>query len=240
MSGEKPKIEQLAVEMAFWHAYREAYRAKGIDIAQFYADLAADEKTRLKSPGAREDFTELCRDGCLQLVLAAIVALFRFSPHLQNLWTEMVGSAYRREKTTKTLGNTVATLESLFGGLIGSEGEAQREQFRKMGRLPLSSLVSELRFYIKLINAADRIAVDTGSDSLEEVCKYLLASYAKRATGNFHNRNVSSLIEELGGSSYEETTQRMWRRRNYSRLDKHLSWITDLLIAGSVVIAGSA
>ena len=77
MSGEKPKIEQLAVEVAFWHAYREAYRANGIDIAQFYADLAADEKQRLKSPGAREDFTELCRDGCLQLVLAGVFGLLR-------------------------------------------------------------------------------------------------------------------------------------------------------------------
>jgi hypothetical protein len=152
----------------------------------------------------------------------------------------MVGSAYRREKTTKTLEKAVATLEGLFGGLIASEDEAQREQFRKIGRLPLSSLVSELGFYIRLINGADRIAVDTESHSLVEVCKYLLASYAKRATGNFHDRNVSGLIEELSGSSYEELAQRMWRRRNYSRLDKHSSWLTDILIAASVVIAQSA
>ncbi len=149
----------------------------------------------------------------------------------------MVGSVYRREKTTKTLGKAVETLESLFGGLMAAEDEAQREQFRRMGRLPLSSLVSELRFYIKLINGADRIRVDTGSHSLVEVCKYLLASYAERATGNFHDRNVSGLIEELTGSSYEEPAQRMWRKRNYRRLDKHFSSMTDLLIAASVVIA---
>jgi hypothetical protein len=95
MRDEKPRIEQLTSELALWHAYREGRRANGIDIAQFYEDLAAEEKQRLKSPGAREDFTELCEDGCLQLALAAIVALFRFSPRLENLWTEMVGSAYR-------------------------------------------------------------------------------------------------------------------------------------------------
>jgi hypothetical protein len=92
MRDEKPRIEQLTSKLALWHAYREGRRAKGIDIAQFYEDLAAEEKQRLKSPGAREDFTELCEDGCLQLVLAAIVALFRFSPRLENLWTEMVVS----------------------------------------------------------------------------------------------------------------------------------------------------
>ena len=84
MSGEKPKIEQLAVEMAFWHAYREAYRAKGIDIAQFYADLAADEKQRLKSPGAREDFIELCEAECFQPMVAGILALLRYSPLLER------------------------------------------------------------------------------------------------------------------------------------------------------------
>jgi hypothetical protein len=194
MSREKRKIEHLADEVAFWHAYREIYRAKGIDIAQFYADLAADEKQRLKSRGARDDFTELCEDGCFDLVLSAIVALFRFSPHLENFWIEMVGSAYRREKTTKTLEKAGATLEGLFDGLIASEDEDHRTQFRKMGRLPLSSLVSELRFYIKLINGADRIAADTGLHSLKEVCKYLLASYVKRAMGSFHDRNVSGLI----------------------------------------------
>jgi hypothetical protein len=62
MSGEKPKIEELAMEVAFWRAYREAYRTKGVDIAQFYAELAAEEKQRLRSPGARDDFTELCED----------------------------------------------------------------------------------------------------------------------------------------------------------------------------------
>jgi hypothetical protein len=240
MSGEKPKIEELAMEVAFWRAYREAYRTKGVDIAQFYAELAAEEKQRLRSPGARDDFTELCEDGCFQLVLAAIVALFRFSPRLENLWTVMVGTAYRREKTTKTLEKAAATLEGLFGGLISAEDEAQREQFRKMGRLPLSSLVSELRFYNKVINGADRIAVDTESHSLVEVCKYLLASYVKRATGDFHDRNVSGLIEELISSSYEESAQRMWRKRNYSRLDKHFAWVTDLLIVASVVVAHSA
>ena len=126
MSDEKPQIEQLPSGEALWHAYREGRRAKGIDIVQFYEDLAAEEKQRLKSPGARGDFTELCEDGCLQLALAAIVALFRFSPRLENLWTEMVGSVYRREKTTKTLEKAVATLEGLFGGLITSEDEAQR------------------------------------------------------------------------------------------------------------------
>src|SRR5271154_4922646 len=38
---DKPKIEELAGEVALWNSYREARRVQGIDIAQLYADLAA-------------------------------------------------------------------------------------------------------------------------------------------------------------------------------------------------------
>jgi len=57
-------------------------------------------------------------------------------------------------------------------------------------------------------------------------------------TGRFHDRSVSGLVGEvLGPSDYNEVAQRMWRSRNYERIDKHYSWITRFLVAMSVVIA---
>jgi hypothetical protein len=57
-------------------------------------------------------------------------------------------------------------------------------------------------------------------------------------TGRFHDRNVSGLIAEVTGSTdYIEVAQRMWRGRNYKRIDKHFSWMTRFLVAMSVVIA---
>ena len=70
---EKPRIEELADEVALWNSYRQVHLAKGIDVT-LYGELAAEQKQSLTSPGAREDFTELCEAGCLQLALAAIVS----------------------------------------------------------------------------------------------------------------------------------------------------------------------
>ena len=101
--ADKPKIEELADEVALWNSYREARRVQGIDIAQLYADLAAEQKQALTSPGAREDFTELCTDGCFQITLAALVVLLRYSPQLESYWAELVGRPENREKSARNL-----------------------------------------------------------------------------------------------------------------------------------------
>ena len=57
-------------------------------------------------------------------------------------------------------------------------------------------------------------------------------------TGRFHDRSVSGLIGEIVGSpDYNEVAHRMWRARNYERIEKHFSWIPRFLVAMSVVIA---
>jgi hypothetical protein len=234
----KPKIEELPDEVAFWKAYRETRRAKGFDIAKFYTDLAEGEKQRLTSPGAREDFTELCEAGCLQLVLAGIVTLLRYSPLLEGFWTEMVGHPENREKATRALENAAQKLEKLFNSVIASENEGKNVEFAKIGRLPVSQVISELRIYIRFINFASSLSADTETRSPVELSKYLLSSYVRVMTGRFHDRSVSGLVGEVSASpEYNEVAHRMWRTRNYVRIDKHFSWMTRFLVAMSIVIA---
>jgi hypothetical protein len=64
---DKPKIEELTDELAFWNTFREIRRAKGLDIDRLYADWAGELAQGLTSPGAREDFAELCKAGCVVL-----------------------------------------------------------------------------------------------------------------------------------------------------------------------------
>jgi|SRR5580700_2122486 hypothetical protein len=74
--------------------------------------------------------------------------------------------------------------------------------------------------------------------ALQELSKYLLTSYIRKMTGRFHDRSASVLIQELvGPTNYDEVAQRMWRARNYKRIDKHCSWMTRFLVATSVVVA---
>ena len=239
--ADKPGIEELAAELTFWNTYRESRQAAGINVEQAFAAWAEEQEQRLTSPGAREDFAELRKDGCLPLVLAAMVALLRHSPRLETVWEMMVGSAENRRKATRGLEKAAATLEEAFGALIAIEDEAQRAAFANIGRIPFSRMLSELHFYIRFINLAESLRKDTGSHSLGEVSKYLLSSYVKRMTGRFRDRNVSGLLGEVTGPvDYNEVAQRMWRNRNYKRLEKHFSWMTDFLVAMSVVIAHPA
>jgi hypothetical protein len=234
---DKPKFEEIEIERALLDAYRKRWQAKGFNLDESLISWAKEEAKTLETWSARTDFDELCTHGCTPEILAVLIASFRFSPNLENFWTEMVGHPDNRQKTTKTLENAAVALETLFRRFIESEDERQRAEFTKLRRLPISAVVSELRFYIKFITLAERLSVDSESNSLAEICKYILAGYVKRSTGRFHDRNVSALIAVLTDSKgFDEVAHRMWRSRNYKRLDNHFSWIVALLIAMSVAM----
>jgi hypothetical protein len=237
----KHELDRVEAAQALWDAHRKVLRASGIDLDKASAEWAAKEAQKLASPGARSDFAELRRHGCIPQVLAAIIVLFRFSPRAERLWAEMVGRPDKREKVTRALGKAAAILEDVFGELIDAEDESQRAALANIGRIPLSRLVSELRFYVSYLNLAEWLAADTESHSLREVTRYLLASYVKRVTGRFCDRNVSALLGEVvGPSDYTEVAQRMWRARNYKRLEKHFSKLSDILVKMGLVIAHRA
>jgi hypothetical protein len=218
-------------------AYRERWQAAGFNLDEVLISWGKEEAKALETWSVRADFDELCTHGCRPEILALLIASFRFNPNLENFWTEMVGHPDNRQKTTKTLENAAVALETLFGRLIESEDEGQRAEFTKLRRLPISAVVSELRFYIKFITLAERLSVYAESNSLTEICKYILAGYVKRSRGIFHDINVSALIAVLTDSQgFDEVAHRMWRSRNYKRLDKHFSWIAALLVAMSVAM----
>jgi hypothetical protein len=238
MSTQKPRVEELQEEVAFWKSYREICRSKQIDTFKLYMNLAEEEKQNLASPGAREEFIELCEAGCFQPILAGIVMLLRNAALLEAFWTAMVGHPDNREKTTRTLESAAQTLESLFSVVIGTEKEGKNTELERIGRLPVSRLVNELRLYTRLIKFASSISAETETRSPAELAKYLASSYVRSITGRFHDRSVSGLVSEACGSpEYDEVAHRMWRTRNYERIDKHFSWMTRFLVAMSVVIA---
>jgi hypothetical protein len=219
-------------EQALWNAYLESWQSRGINIDEHFAKWAEQEAQKLNSPGAQEDFAELCKDACNPQVLAANITLIRYCPRFESIWAMMVGPPENRQKVAGILEDAAATLENVFRGFMAVEDENDRAKFAKIGRIPPSRMVSELRLYGRLINMAKLLAVDTEAHSLEEVSRYILSSYVNRATGRPHDKNVSGLIAEITNSPhYNEVAYRMWRNRNYERLEKYFSWIIDLLVA---------
>lgn len=232
-----PEPDPYKEEQALWSVYRQTRRSRGIDIDKVLAEWVEQEKQKLNSPGAREDFAELCKDGCHAQALAAIVMLIRNCPRLEGLWTMVVGPPENRQKATRTLESAAATLEEFLGVFISAEGEKDQAEFAKIGRIPPSRMISELRLYGRAIRMAELLAIETEAHSLIEVSKYILSSYVNQMTRSFHDRNVSGLIGETADSTdFNEVAHRMWRYRNYERLEKNFSWMTNLLVAMSIVI----
>jgi len=222
---------------ALWNLHRQSRLSAGVDIDQFYADCAEYVKQGLPSPGAREDFAELCKDGCHAQAVAAIITLIRYCPQLEDFWKMIVGPPGDRERVIRALENAAAALEEVLKIPIALEDEKNREEFAKIGRIPPSRMISELRVYGGLIMLVESLRADTEVHSLAEVSKYFLSSYVKRMTGSFHDRNVSGLIGEAAGlPDCNDVSHRMWRHRNYERLEKNFSGMTDLLVAISIVM----
>lgn len=196
---DKPRIEELAGEAELWNAYREVWRSRGFDVARLHAEWAAEVKQGLTSPGAREDFAELCAAGCLPQSLAVLFGLLRYSPLLERFWAEMVGQPSNRKKAIRKLENAAQTLEMLYGDVLALGSKEENERFTKIGRIPVSRMVSELRAHIKFIRFAETIRADTETHSPAELARYLLTGYVKRVTGDFHDRNVSGLLAEIVG-----------------------------------------
>jgi hypothetical protein len=139
------------------------------------------------------------------------------------------------------LENASGALEELFSPLKAIEDVELNTKFAQLGRISPARIISELRFYIRFINAAESTAADTENHSLAELLKYILSGYVNRATGRFHDKNVSGLIAETSGPlEYNEFAHRMWRSRNYERLEKHLSGLVELLFALGVAIGSAA
>ncbi len=157
---------------------------------------------------------------------------------MERFWIEIVCRPERRQRATRALEKAGAIIEEVFEDFIAIEDEMPKDAWNSLGHLLPSGLVSELRFYVSLLNIGEGMEAGTKKPrSIREVTKYLLASYVKRTTGRFHDGNVSGLLAEVFGPvDYNEVAQRMWRSRNYARLEKQFSKLTDFAVATSVVI----
>src|SRR5712692_5454693 len=158
---DRPKLDKLEAVQGFWDAHRRVLRARRVNLDKVAAEWAAKQARMLASPGAQTDFAELCTHGCVPQVLAGILALFRFAPRVKKLWAEMVGRPDKRQKATRTLEQAAAMLEDVLREFIAAEDESVRTALVSMERLPVSRLVSELRFYGQVLNWAEGLAADT-------------------------------------------------------------------------------
>jgi len=233
-SANKLHPDKLAVAQNFWIANRNILLARRIDPARW----AQRQVRKLAWPEARACFIELSKKKCTPEVLAAILALYRHSALFQRIWTFLVGDPRKRQRVSNALEKAALMIEDVFQDVLAAEDDDVRAQYVDRGRIPLSRLTSELRFYCGFLGMAESISSETETHSLREFLKYLLVGYIKRATGRFHDREVSALLAELDDApNFNERAQSMWRSRNYKRLDAHHWKVADFVADMAIVIA---
>jgi len=233
--GERDNSEPV---QQLWDFHNEILRKRGIDLKERLLSWVKKQKEGFRDPHSKIEFEELCRDGCVPQVLSVLLSFIRYSPKLSGFWTLIVGDAKSRRAISRSLEMAAAALEDQFKEVVADDSEEQRKQFEELGRVPLSTLVAELRLYVSFINMAEELKIEVGTRSIEEFARFLLTDYVGRSTGRFHDRNIATLFGEIKGFEvYEEAAQRMWRERNYDRLVKHHKKIGDFLLAIGAVIA---
>jgi hypothetical protein len=220
-----------------WEVNVDIVKKRGIDLPAVVVAGAESVRVALMEPGARTDFDQLCERGCFAPVLALLVWFMRFSPNIRELWSEMMGKRERRQRAIRTFQKAADTIDDIFADLVKAENEIT-SQFTTAGFASPAKVTESLRFYCRVLDFSKEVASRAKIRSSEEMAKFLLTSYVSKATGKPCDRNVSGIVAEiLGPTDHNEVAQRMWRHRNSKRLKENLTWITDLLHAGGVVVA---
>lgn len=228
--------DQFEDEGAAWDVFAEIWAARGVNLNKVARDWAKKEMSKLQSPGAQTDFRELCDEGCSPIILACIQALMRFSPELPVFWSHIAGPAHQRRKVARVLERTAKTFEDSFQDAITGDMKVPH-RLTSQGIVPPKTVVASLRFYSKLLNLEETLTSTGETRSGEEVAKYLLVGYVEKATGRYRDRNTATIIGEiLGPVGYDDVAQRMWRHRNFVRLDGNFSGLISFLFAMGVVI----
>jgi hypothetical protein len=238
-AGKRAALQNL------WEVYREIFAHRGVDIAEQSAKWAEQKRQSLEEHGATGSFDHLCKHRCAKLPLAIAVGIVQPLRSSGKKWGKIMGATRQRDQKIRALEKAANVLEDLLGlvadelivdtdGLMDTES---RKALRKELVSPReNALKSATNIYVPdpaiTINALRTYAsiLKNTTASPDMFAKYLISAYVYRATGGFHDVEVSSLLGAAMGVFYDETAHRMWRNRNYRRLDKSLGSVADLLI----------
>jgi len=209
----------------------------GLNLEDVWAAWAEQQEQRLASPGARTDFVELCQAGCVPRVLASIIAIVRFAPQLNEWWYETLGNIKAGQKLILSLEEAAMALKNFYAPGTAPEN-SKTTDFALPGLLSPRGLAAHMESHRDMVMFFGELAGKFEVKSFQDITRYLLVGYVRRATGRCHDRNISGVLGEIvGPADYDEVAQRMWRNRNYERLEQHLSMLPDLLLCLSLAVS---
>lgn len=236
-----------------WSLHRLILARRGVDISPGLAPWAEQKRSCLEQFDARNSFDSLCVDGCEAIPLATLIAVIKPLRSFEDKWRGFSGTPRQRRQTIRSLEKAANALETMLDAIDAVitagfpsdpiEGDRLENRWRMFTLLTdnraghagtaavpeLSATIEGLKLYAAALRTFDLSRKDTGVSSADMLAKYLFSAYVVRATTHFHDAEVSTLIGATLDIFYDEAAHRMWRNRNYKRIDKNFGNILDLL-----------
>ena len=135
----------------------------------------------------------------------------------------------------RRLGNAAEALESLgWGPVTPGDGEPLGVSPGTSG-LPSHELAASLHLYTWILEMAGNR--NLSKSLVIDLVKYALIGYVENKTGTPHDKEVSALIgAALRDTDYTEASHKMWRFRNFERLQGSLPQLLQFLSAFEILI----
>jgi hypothetical protein len=237
-----------------WQVLSSVYSSRGIDLDKLLNEATTSKPEWLSSWRYKADFEKLREAGCSEVALLVALWIIRSAPSWSNTWRVVVGQRRSRDQFISALEKAASALErfenSFDGSLSRNKSWAKRETVLpktnaltpdvpdvELPRVPApDAVIRALRTYSRVLKGFDEVARRTRINSPETFGKYLISDFVKTVTGEYHDKEVSTLIEGALGGSYSETAHRMWRSRNYKHLEA-VSFPVELLLGIGILVA---
>src|ERR1700680_4296915 len=102
--------DEYLAEQGVWAVHRKFLLARGVDPRKW----AEKQANKFESLDARTGLIALVNTRCTPEVLAAIFALFQYSPLLERIWNEMVGNPNKRQRVSRAVEKAASMIEDVF------------------------------------------------------------------------------------------------------------------------------
>lgn len=205
------------------------FRQSGVLSRSTVVDFCEHGFHLLKDSYLQRDIERLEQWGMTKEAMAMGVMAISFAPALDGLFARL-GDKKTRLREREALLSAIPILNKIAGTL-----EAGGKLHGKATMSP-SYVVSALKANADLLIFADTVYEVLDTNSMFEVARYALAGAVMRVTGKYKDREVSALTSlALERPNYDETTHRVWRTRNYARLDASVPGAALALQAVNVI-----
>ncbi len=190
------------------------FEVRGFNAPSKVTNWAGTYLQELRDAGANVECEVLLRAGCKKLALAAVIKgallIAKIPPSQQEIFGE--------PKRSEFMVNQLETTALLFDGIARSDLGLFPEWPLDLWMPSPQKMAENLRAYQAAAHSTPALLKAANIRSTMDIERHLLTAYVKQATGRWHDREVSALIQAATQQPLDEDTHRQWRGRNFDKL----------------------